>query len=113
MTTHRFVRHQHVQTRAISDCILPPTLSLSKCLQAYKVTITSSPFSTDTNYRGQQTSDLNFTNTDDDEIGLIVSNIVVEKNGTTSENKLLTAKVRTIPCSNVCYVCLQPNNLQP
>jgi hypothetical protein len=59
----------------------------------YKVEISSSTISQDTNYRGQQQKELDFVNDDDESIGMIVSKVVKGVNGTTSENKIITAKM--------------------
>jgi hypothetical protein len=61
--------------------------------QNFKVNINSALTSSDLNYRGQQATSLNFVNNDDDHIGLVVSKVVTKINGTTSENKLFTAKI--------------------
>jgi hypothetical protein len=61
--------------------------------QPYQININSAPSSSDLNYRGQQPKSLEFINDDDDKIGLVVSKIVTRINGTTSENKLFTAKL--------------------
>jgi hypothetical protein len=84
--------------------------------QAYTVNIASAISSDDENYQGQQHHTLHFVNDDDDRIGLEVSKIVPEINGTTSENKLIQASVwvsiTSQPKDTVLFTVMSDNPLE-